>query len=98
MTAVGNFVAGKIGQATGGEGGEMSKDLTLAVYSRIGWTTIAIGVVVLLVSPVVRRWMHLDTLADRVSPGDTSAIFGGREEEPATADLPARPTFGDRLL
>jgi len=98
MTAVGNFLAGKIGQATGGEGGEMSKDLTLAVYSRIGWTTIAIGVVVLLVSPVVRRWMHLDTLADRVSPGDTSAIFGGREEEPVTAGLPARPTFGDRLL
>jgi len=98
MTAVGNFLAGKIGQATGGEGGEMSKDLTLAVYSRIGWTTIAIGVVVLLVSPVVRRWMHLDTLADRVSPGDTSAISGGREEEPATAGPPARPTFGDRLL
>jgi len=98
MTAVGNFLAGKIGQATGGEGGEMSKDLTLAVYSRIGWTTIAIGVVVLLVSPVVRRWMHLDTLADRVSPGDTSAISGGREEEPATPGLPARPTFGDRLL
>jgi hypothetical protein len=25
MTAVGNFVAGKIGEATGGHGGEMSK-------------------------------------------------------------------------
>ena len=25
MTAVGNFVAGKIGEATGGEGGEMTQ-------------------------------------------------------------------------
>ena len=29
MTAVGNFVAGKIGEATGGEGGEMTKEGTL---------------------------------------------------------------------
>ena len=28
MTAVGNFVAGKIGEATGGEGGEMTKEAT----------------------------------------------------------------------
>ncbi|MDR2857832.1 MAG: peptide MFS transporter, partial [Novosphingobium sp.] len=44
MTAVGQFVAGKIGEATGGENGEMSKELTLAIYSRIGWVTIAIAV------------------------------------------------------
>ncbi|MDR7100898.1 oligopeptide:H+ symporter [Croceicoccus sp. BE223] len=65
MTAVGNFVAGKIGEATGGEGGEMDKALTLAIYSKIGWYTIGIGVVVLALSPVVRRWMHVDTLQDR---------------------------------
>ena len=29
MTAVGNFVAGKIGEATGGHGGEMSKEKLL---------------------------------------------------------------------
>jgi len=74
MTAVGNFVAGKIGQATGGEGGEMSKEVTLAIYSRIGWITIGIGVVVLLVSPVVRRWMHLDSLADRVLPKGAAPV------------------------
>ena len=65
MTAVGNFVAGKIGEATGGEGGEMSKELTLAIYSKIGWVAIGISVLVLLVSPIVKRWMHLDTLEDR---------------------------------
>lgn len=65
MTAVGNFVAGKIGEATGGEGGTMSKDLTLSIYNQIGWITIGVALVVLLVSPIVRRWMHLDTLEDR---------------------------------
>lgn len=66
MTAVGNFVAGKIGEATGGgEGGEMSKELTLAIYAEIGWVAIGISLVVLLVSPVVKRWMHLDSLEDR---------------------------------
>ncbi len=40
MTAVGNFVAGKIGEATGGQGGEMSKEGTLAIYNQIGWITI----------------------------------------------------------
>jgi POT family proton-dependent oligopeptide transporter len=69
MTAVGNFVAGKIGEATGGEGGEMSKELTLAIYSKIGWITIGVSVVVLLLSPIVKRWMHLDTLEDRAEPG-----------------------------
>ena len=39
MTAVGNFVAGKIGEATGGECGEMSKEGTLAIYNKIGWIT-----------------------------------------------------------
>jgi POT family proton-dependent oligopeptide transporter len=65
MTAVGNFVAGKIGEATGGEGGEMSKELTLSIYNTIGWITIAVAVAVLAVSPFVKKWMHLDTLEDR---------------------------------
>lgn len=66
MTAVGNFVAGKIGEATGGHDGEMTKEGTLAVYTTIGLWTIGIGVVVLLLSPIVKRWMHLDTLKDEV--------------------------------
>ncbi len=66
MTAVGQFVAGKIGEATGGESGEMTKELTLQIYSKIGWITIGISVLVLLVSPFVKRWMHVDTLEDRI--------------------------------
>ncbi|HSG56657.1 MAG TPA: hypothetical protein VLA45_14515, partial [Paracoccaceae bacterium] len=64
MTAVGSFVAGKIGEATGGEGGELSKELTLEIYDQIGWIAIGVGVAVLLVSPIVKKWMHLDTLED----------------------------------
>jgi POT family proton-dependent oligopeptide transporter len=65
MTAVGNFVAGKIGEATGGHGGEMSKDKLLSIYELFGWISIGAAVVVLLLSPIVKRWMHLDSLQDR---------------------------------
>jgi POT family proton-dependent oligopeptide transporter len=65
MTAVGNFVAGKIGEATGGHGGEMSKDKLLEIYEMFGWISIGVAVVVLLLSPIVKKWMHLDTLEDR---------------------------------
>jgi POT family proton-dependent oligopeptide transporter len=64
MTAVGSFVAGRIGEATGGQSGVMSKELTLEIYSTIGWVTIGIAFVVLALSPIVKRWMHLDTLGD----------------------------------
>jgi len=73
MTAVGNFVAGKIGEATGGEGGEMSKELTLGIYNEIGWVAVGAGVIVLALSPIVKRWMHLDTLRD------TRDLAGDRE-------------------
>ncbi|WP_245833010.1 peptide MFS transporter [Sphingomonas mucosissima] len=84
MTAVGNFVAGKIGEATGGESGEMTKEGTLAIYSTIGWWTIGIAVAVLALSPLVRRWMHLDTLRD-----DVDHAMAGEAElaEPKAAGL-----------
>jgi hypothetical protein len=40
MTAVGNFVAGKIGEATGGHDGEMTKQGLLDIYSLFGWISI----------------------------------------------------------
>ncbi len=65
MTAVGNFVAGKIGEATGGHDGQMTKQGLLDIYEMFGWIAIGAAVAVLLVSPIVKRWMHLDTLRDR---------------------------------
>ena len=91
MTAVGNFVAGKIGEATGGEGGEMSKELVLEIYWQIGLIAIGISVLVLAVSPFVKRWMHLDSLEERVTPGDQSEVWGGDgERENADPSLPHR--------
>ncbi len=85
MTAVGSFVAGKIGEATGGESGEMSKELTLSIYGQIGWIAIGVGVVVLAVSPIVKKWMHLDTLGDD-NVGDD--LRGGEEVgEPQAAGM-----------
>jgi proton-dependent oligopeptide transporter, POT family len=64
MTAVGNFVAGKIGEATGGEGGEMTKQGLLDIYQLFGWISIGVALAVLALSPIIKRWMHLDTLKD----------------------------------
>ena len=64
MTAVGNFLAGKIGEATGGHDGAMTKQGLLDVYELFGWIAIGISVIVLALSPIVKRWMHLDTLRD----------------------------------
>lgn len=69
MTAVGNFVAGKIGEATGGHDGQMSKQGLLDVYELFGWIALGVGVAVLLVSPIVKKWMHLDTLEDEKLEG-----------------------------
>ncbi len=81
MTAVGNFVAGKIGEATGGHDGEMSKQGLLDVYELFGYISIGIALVVLLLSPIVKRWMHLDTLRDE-------PLEGGKEVgEPQAAGM-----------
>ncbi len=66
-SATGNFVAGLIASATGSEaasGEGAGKETVLAVYSQIGWIAIGVGVAVLLISPVIKRLMHLDTLQD----------------------------------
>ena len=93
MTAVGNFVAGKIGEATSGEGGEMTKQGLLHVYSMFGWIAIGIGVVVLLLSPMVKKWMHLDTLRDDrdLSGRDQLAENQGAGIDAAGETSPTRP-------
>lgn len=66
-TAGGNFVAGLIAQATGsghGTDSGASKEHVLDVYVTIGLTAGAIGAAVLLVSPLVKKLMHLATLKD----------------------------------
>lgn len=64
-TAGGQYVAGFMGSMMGGgEGGNMSREAALDVYWNMGLVAIGIGVAVILVSPLVKRLMHLDTLKD----------------------------------
>ncbi|MBX7541628.1 peptide MFS transporter [Qipengyuania sphaerica] len=65
-SATGNFAAGLIAAATGGEGvgEEAGKQVVLDVYSTVGWYAVGIGVAVMVVSPLIKRLMHLDTLRD----------------------------------
>ena len=67
-SAAGNFSAGLIAAATGSGAIEgeaaAAKEIVLSVYSRIGWVTVGVGVIMLVVAPFVRRLMHLDTLRD----------------------------------
>jgi proton-dependent oligopeptide transporter, POT family len=66
-SATGNFAAGLIAAATGSEaasGEGAGKETVLAVYSNIGWIAIGVGVAVLVVAPLIKKLMHLDTLKD----------------------------------
>ncbi|VVT02685.1 peptide MFS transporter [Erythrobacter sp. EC-HK427] len=65
-SATGNFAAGLIASATGGEGvgEEAGKQLVLDVYTTVGWYAVGIGVAVMIVSPLIKKLMHLDTLKD----------------------------------
>ncbi|RVT39837.1 peptide MFS transporter [Sphingobium algorifonticola] len=73
-TAAGNFVAGLIARATGGEGAGPEK--VLEVYTRLGWFALAVGLVVIIISPIIKRMMHLDSLGQDSAPARASTIKG----------------------
>jgi len=70
-TAGGNYVAGMIGAATGGEDGAMTREATMSIYWTIGLVAIGVGIGVIIVSRLVKRLMHLDTLRDRELAGES---------------------------
>jgi POT family proton-dependent oligopeptide transporter len=66
-SATGNFAAGLISAATGAEaaaGAGAAKETVLGVYTTVGWVAIGAGVAVVLVSRLIKKLMHLDTLRD----------------------------------
>ena len=66
-SATGNFAAGLIAAATGSEkasGEGAGKALVLDVYQTIGIWAVGFGILVILVSPLIKKLMHLDTLRD----------------------------------
>jgi POT family proton-dependent oligopeptide transporter len=67
-TAIGNFVAGLIAQATGRvtADGQTAID---AVYTRVGLIAVGVGVLTIVASPFIRRLMHARD-ADDPAPSD----------------------------
>ena len=68
-SATGNFAAGLIAAATGAEGVEGageggSPETYLDVYTTVGWIAVGVGVALIVISPLIKRLMHLDTLRD----------------------------------
>jgi len=61
-SATGNFAAGLIASAVGAEGA--GPERVLEVYSTVGWVAVGVGVAVIVISPLIKKLMHLDTLAD----------------------------------
>jgi POT family proton-dependent oligopeptide transporter len=61
-SATGNFGAGLIAAAVGAE--DAGPERVLEVYSSVGWFSVAVGVGVIVISPLIKKLMHLDTLAD----------------------------------
>jgi POT family proton-dependent oligopeptide transporter len=74
-SATGNFAAGLIAAATGGEGvgEEAGKQVVLDVYTTVGWYAVGIGVVVMVISPLIKKLMHLDTIKDDALEGQSEA-------------------------
>lgn len=68
-SATGNFAAGLISAATSAEGA--GPEAAISVYSTVGWLAVGVGVAVMLVSPLIKKLMHLDKLED-----DQGAVEG----------------------
>jgi len=67
-SAAGNFAAGLIASAVGAASesatDEQKLEGMMSVYSNVGWAAVAVGVVLIVISPFITKLMHLDTLAD----------------------------------
>ena len=76
-TAGGNYVAGFMGSLMGeGEGGDMTRELALSAYWNMGLVAVGVGVLVMIVSPLVKKLMHLDKLVDDDSASEAERVFG----------------------
>ncbi len=84
-SGAGNWSAAQIAKlTTQGSGGE---DQVLMVYSKVGWVAVAVGAGLIIISPFIKRLMHLDTLEVDMAkywaehggkPGDEEALIGER--------------------
>ncbi|MBK5264766.1 MAG: peptide MFS transporter [Alphaproteobacteria bacterium] len=84
-SAAGNFSAGLIAAATGAEGA--GPERVTNVYNVVGWVGVAVGIGVVVISPLIQKFMHLDLLRD-----DVHHAMAGEQEigEPAAAGVNTR--------
>jgi len=61
-SGAGNAVAALIAQATVAEGGGTQQ--VLAVYNNVGRMAVMVGVALIALSPLLKKYMHLDTLEE----------------------------------
>jgi len=61
-SGAGNWTAAQIAKLTAADGG--GKEQVLSVYSNVGWIAVAVGIGLIVVSPIVKKFMHLDTLGE----------------------------------
>ena len=61
-SGAGNFAAAQIAKLTASGGG--GEGQVLEVYSKVGWMAVAVGVGLIVLSPLVKKMMHLDTLEE----------------------------------
>ena len=80
-SGAGNAVAALIAQATAATG-PSGESLVLEVYSNVGWLAVAVGGGLILLSPLVRYLMHLDTLRDDDSglKAESQALPSGKHD------------------
>ncbi|HLL60039.1 MAG TPA: oligopeptide:H+ symporter, partial [Allosphingosinicella sp.] len=93
-SATGNFAAGLIAAATGSEHGTgegAAKEVVLGVYSNIGWISVGVGVAVILISPLIKKLMHLDTLKDERMAGDAELAEPIAPGIPPNSDIETVP-------
>ncbi len=101
-SATGNFAAGLIAAATGadhGGGDGAAKEVVLDVYSTVGWVAVGVGVGVIVLSPLIKKLMHLDTLRDAEDEelagykeiggdrGQDAGMFPQRETKPGREEI-----------
>ncbi|RDC61244.1 putative transporter YclF [Alteripontixanthobacter maritimus] len=93
-SATGNFAAGLIAAATGAENVSEAagKQLVLDVYGTVGWYAMGIGVAAMVISPLIKKLMHLDTLADDNVGDDLEGLSqAGLEQQEAGIHPATRP-------
>jgi len=61
-SGAGNFAAAQIAQMTAADGG--GADQVIQVYATVGKLAVGVGIALIVLSPLIKRMMHLDTLGE----------------------------------